>query len=298
MIDAVLKRRKTDMHYIVPHPKLPWTVLLSLIAIILVSTISCDLLFPGDDYVLIWSDEFNGTALSSANWNIEIGDGTAQGIPGWGNNELQYYRTENISFEDFGGGERGLVIEARDDGITVGPDTWNYTSSRIQSKDKAEFAYGRIEARIKMPKGQGIWPAFWMLGHDIDTRPWPASGEIDIVELVGHEPARIHGTIHYGTPYSYRGNDFTLGSGDFSDDFHIFAIEWDPGEIRWYVDETLYSLQRSWYSAEAPYPGPFDKPFFLLFNVAVGGNWPGSPDGSKVFPQRMLVDYVRVYQAR
>ena len=257
---------------------------------------SCDLLFPQGDYVLVWSDEFDGTTLSASTWNAEVGDGTAQGIPGWGNNELQYYtgRAENVRIEDFGGGDRGLVIETRSESF----GGKNFTSARIQSKDKAEFAYGRIEARIKMPEGQGIWPAFWMLGHDIDTRPWPASGEIDIVELVGHEPDRVHGTIHYGTPYAYRGNDFALDSGDFSDAFHIFAIEWEPGEIRWYVDENLFSVQRSWFSSEAPYPGPFNKPFFLLLNVAVGGNWPGSPDGSTVFPQRMYVDYVRVYEAR
>jgi beta-glucanase (GH16 family) len=268
-------------------------IVLLLATVFLVS--SCDIFFGNDDWELVWSDEFNGAVLDSAYWNYEIGNG-APVLPGWGNNELEYYtsRTENVRIEDFSGADRGLVIEARAESYSG----FNYTSARIQTKGKVEQTYGRIEARIKLPKGKGIWPAFWMLGNDIDTNNWPACGEIDIVELVGHEPDTVHGTIHFGEPWQYTGNSFRLPSGDFSDDFHIFAIEWEPGEIRWYVDDTLYSRKTSWFSSIGSFPAPFNKDFFLILNVAVGGNWPGNPDGSTVFPQRMYVDYIRIYEAK
>jgi beta-glucanase (GH16 family) len=181
-----------------------------------------------------------------------------------------------------------------------GPDgvTRNYTSARLKTLGRFSQTYGRFEARIKIPKGQGIWPAFWMLGDDIIKSGWPASGEIDIMENIGKEPALVHGTIH-GPGYNGAGG---IGSSyalpdkrPFADDFHIYAVEWEPNAIRFYVDKDLYATRTP---AELPPGGKwvFDHPFFILLNVAVGGGWPGSPDASSVFPQEMLVDYVRVYR--
>ena len=252
---------------------------------------SCAVMGPSRYQTLVWSDEFDGASIDESNWNFDIGTG-APDLNGWGNNELEYYRAENATIEDFPGGGRGLVIEAREESY----GGMGYTSSRLNSKGKREFAYGRIEARIRLPEGRGIWPAFWMLGANIESHAWPVCGEIDIMEMVGHEPDTVHGTIHYGDPWNYDGRGYTLASGKFSDGFHVFALEWEPGELRWYVDGDLFSTQRSWYSSADDYPAPFDRPFFILLNLAVGGNWPGSPDGTTVFPQRMYVDYVRVYQ--
>ncbi len=244
---------------------------------------------PNDN--LVWSDEFNGTSIDSANWTYDIGTGAEKGLNGWGNNEWQYYtnRPENARIEDFPGGGRGLVIEAKKESYGGS----EYTSARLLTQGLQSFTYGRIEARIKLPIGQGIWPAFWMLGSNIDTVPWPGCGEIDIMEYLGHEPTKVHGTIHFG---GSKTSSHSLGSGNFNDDFHVFAIEWEAGEFRWYVDEMHYATQTEWTSSVGAFPSPFDKPFFILLNVAVGGNWPGYPDGSTVFPQKMYVDWVRVYR--
>ena len=241
---------------------------------------------------LVWSDGFNGpngSAVDASKWVADTGGG------GWGNDELEYYtsRLENASQR-----EGNLVIKVRQEKYT-GPDgvTRNYTSARLKSQGKFSQAYGRFEARIKIPRGQGIWPAFWMLGDDIDKPGWPACGEIDIMENIGKEPALVHGTIH-GPGYSGAngiGAAYALPSDlRFTDDFHIFAVEWEPNEIRFYVDEHLYETRTP---DELPKGAKwvYDHPFFLLLNVAVGGPWPGSPDASTVFPQTMLVDYVRVY---
>jgi hypothetical protein len=177
--------------------------------------------------------------------------------------------------------------------------TRNYTSARLRTLSKGDWTYGRFEARMKLPYGQGLWPAFWMLPTDGVYGEWAASGEIDIMEIIGSQPNVLHGTIHYHGEWPnnwYSGASYTLSSGDFSDDFHVFAIEWEEGEIRWYVDGIHYSTKNSWDTTSgAPFPAPFDEDFHILLNVAVGGNWPGSPDGTTVFPQRMEVDYVRVY---
>ncbi len=172
-----------------------------------------------------------------------------------------------------------------------------YTSARLQTKGLFQQAYGRFEARIKVPAGQGLWPAFWMLGDDIDMVGWPQCGEIDIMENIGKEPGTVHGSLH-GPGYS-GGNPLTAsfvlpGGANFADDFHVFAIEWEPNVVRFYVDTTLYETRTS---ADVPAGDTwvFDHPFFVLLNVAVGGGWPGDPDGTTVFPQTMLVDYVRVY---
>jgi len=242
---------------------------------------------------LVWSDEFNGpndSAVDSNKWVTETGGG------GWGNNELEYYtsRLENASQKD-----GNLVISVLREKY-IGPDdaTRNYTSARLKTQGKFSQAYGRFEARIKVPRGQGIWPAFWMLGDDIEKPGWPACGEIDIMENIGKEPALVHGTIHgpgysgangIGTPYALPGDQ------RFADDFHIFAVEWEPNTIRFYVDDHLYATRTP---ADLPKGTKwvYDHRFFLLLNVTVGGGWPGDPDASTVFPQTMLVDYVRVYE--
>ena len=242
---------------------------------------------------LVWSDEFNGhsgSAVDPTKWSFAVGGG------GWGNNELETYtsRTANAHLE---GGS--LVITAIKETFT-GPDniTRNYTSARLLTKNKFSQAYGRFEARIKIPFGQGIWPAFWLLGENIDTAHWPNCGEIDIMENIGKEPSIVHGTFH-GPGYSGGkgiGAAYTLtGGGKFSDEFHVFAVEWEPNVIRFYVDGNLYQT-RTPADLPAGTPWVFDHPFFIILNVAVGGGWPGNPDATTVFPQRMQVDYVRVYK--
>ena len=245
-------------------------------------------------WTLVWSDEFNGPDGSrpdAAKWKFEVGGN------GWGNQELQYYTTRPENSFIRGG---NLVIQTLQENF-AGPDrvARNYTSARMTTQGLFEQAYGRFEARVKIPRGQGIWPAFWLLGNDFGKVGWPACGEIDIMENIGKEPSTIHGSMH-GPGYS--GDfDFTSvyklpGGVNFFDDFHVFAIEWEPGTVRFYVDQELYSTftpsrlpaGRKWV---------FDHPFFIVLNVAVGGLWPGLPDSTTVFPQAMLVDYVRVYKA-
>jgi beta-glucanase (GH16 family) len=239
---------------------------------------------PG--WKLVWSDEFtgaDGSAPDAAKWAYDTGGG------GWGNNELQYYtdRRDNSRIE---GGI--LVIEARAENF----GGRNHTSARLLTRNKASWTYGRIEARIKVPRGRGIWPAFWMLGTDIGSVGWPNCGEIDIMENIGSVPATLHGTIH-GPGYS-GGNGISgstiLASGALADDFRIYAIEWEENRIRWFLDGVPYFTVTP-ASLPGGAPWVFDKPQFLILNIAVGGNWPGSPDATTVFPQRMAVDYVRVY---
>lgn len=241
---------------------------------------------------LLWADEFETVSVDLAKWEFQIGDGSAYGIPGWGNNELQYYRSENAALEN-----GKLVITAKRE--TFGGKS--YTSTRMRTNLKGDWTYGRFEIRAKLPFGKGIWPAIWMLPTDNAYGGWAASGEIDIMELVGHEPNRVHGTLHFGGswPNNTSANaSHTLPTGRFADDFHVFRIEWQPDEIRWYMDDVLYHTRMQWWSSNGPFPAPFDKRFHLLLNVAVGGNWPGNPDATTTFPQRMEVDYVRVYRDR
>ncbi len=240
---------------------------------------------------LVWSDEFAGDRLDSKKWEVMLGDGTAYGLPsGWGNNEKQYYRRENIEVKD------GLLV------ITAKKESYggkSYTSGRVRTKGKGDWLYCRIEMRAKMPLGRGLWPAFWMLPTNSPYGGWAASGEIDIMEYIGHEPNVVHGTLHYGGQWPnnvHKGSSYTLPQGSFAEDFHVFAFEWEKTRMRWYVDGKLYRSTGEWYSTAAPYPAPFDVPFHLLINLAVGGNWPGSPDATTVFPQQLLIDYVRVYQ--
>ena len=247
---------------------------------------------PGTDpdWTLVWSDDFDGTALDATRWSAQVGDGCDLGICGWGNNELQWYQASNATVAN------GLLtITARQE--SVGGK--NFTSARIRTLGKGDWTYGRFEIRARLPRGQGLWPAIWMLPSDNVYGGWAASGEIDITELVGHEPARVHGTLHYGgeAPANTSSGDwYQLDSGTFADDFHVFALEWEDGEIRWYVDGDHYQTQTQWSSSNGAYPAPFDQEFHLLLNVAVGGNWPGNPDLTTAFPQTMEVDYVRVYR--
>jgi beta-glucanase (GH16 family) len=245
---------------------------------------------PDPIWTLVWSDEFEGEGLDPARWSIQVGDGCDIGLCGWGNNELQWYQAENVTVS---GGV--LRITARPEAVSGRA----YTSARIRTMGKGDWTYGRFEIRARLPRGRGIWPAIWMLPSDNRYGTWAASGEIDIVELVGHEPHRVHGTLHYGGAWPgnvHSGAAFTLSSGTFADRFHTFTLEWDRGVIQWYVDGVHYLTQTQWHSSGGAFPAPFDQPFHLLLNVAVGGNWPGPPDASTVFPQVMEVESVRVYR--
>ncbi|MCU0346837.1 MAG: family 16 glycosylhydrolase [Saprospiraceae bacterium] len=234
-----------------------------------------------DGYNLVWQDEFNGTAIDASNWVHELGNS------GWGNNELQNYtpRSEN-SFVSNG----KLVIEAKQESLGGAP----YTSARMKTQGLREFQYGRIDIRAKLPTGKGIWPALWMLGDDIATVGWPKCGEIDIMEIIGSEPATLHGTVHWdnGGSYANYGQSTTLTTGIFADEYHVFTIIWDDQFIRWLLDDVEYNV----IDITPVGLSEFHNEFFFLFNIAVGGNWPGSPDGTTVFPQQMKVDYVRVFQ--
>lgn len=238
---------------------------------------------------LVWADEFelpDGSPPDPASWNYSTGGG------GWGNGELQHYtdRLENARIED------GNLV------ITALQETYmgrHYTSARLNTMVKREFQYGRIEVRARLPNTPGIWPAIWMLPARATYGTWPAGGEIDILELIGREPFRAYATLHYGNPHESQSGYYDLpGGATFDQDFHVFAIEWEPDEIRWYVDDVQYHAAREWFTSIADYPAPFDQPFYLILNVAVGGHWPGSPDETSLFPQSMRVDYVRVYQER
>ena len=235
---------------------------------------------PG--WTLVWQDEFEGAEIDRSKWTFDVGG------HGWGNNELQAYteRPENARIEN-----GMLVIEARQEEFV----RRDYTSARLKTQGLHAWTYGRIEARMKLPYGNGIWPAFWMLGADIQQNPWPASGEIDIMEYIGRDTNKIYGTVH-GPGYSGSGGvgHFTsLPEGTLNNDFHVFAIEWEENEIRWYVDEEQFFKITP---ESVPGEWVYDHPFFLILNLAVGGNWPGSPDETTVFPQFLVVDYIRVYQ--
>jgi beta-glucanase (GH16 family) len=252
------------------------------------------------NWSLVWEDTFDGEegALPDlGRWQPQIGDGLNMGITGWGNNELQYYTAEpeNLALD----GEGHLVITAREVGEDSDLVCWYgpcaYTSARLKTQDRLEFTYGRVEAMMKLPEEVGLWPAFWMLGNNSDTAGWPASGEIDIMEFIGSEPGVVYGTAHGP---GYTGADGLGGSVDLGQDlsagFHEYALEWEPDELRWYVDDRLYATVNK---EDAPGEWVFDHPFYLLLNLAVGGNWPGSPEDATVFPQSLIVDDVRVYGA-
>lgn len=238
---------------------------------------------------LVWADEFDVDGAPNTDlWNYDIGNGAEQGIPGWGNNELQYYtdRPENVVVEN---GMLKIMALSESFGGS------SYTSARINTKDLFEQKYGRFEARIQLPWGQGLWPAFWMLGANSDEVIWPACGEIDIMENRGSEPTIINGTIH-GPGYS--GGEsiskvFDLENDRFDTGFHVFGIEWGERYINFYVDDVLYNQLTP---DDVPGDWVFDnQPFYIIMNVAVGGNYGGPPNANTVFPQTMYIDYVRVY---
>ena len=249
---------------------------------------------PTGGFTLVWSDEFNGadgTSPDSSKWTYDTGG------KGWGNNELECYTnlTQNAQMKG-----SNLVITAMHQPAYACSDgtTRDYTSARLKTEGLFNQAYGRFEARIKIPKGQGMWPAFWMLGNNITSVSWPKCGEIDIMENIGREPGTVHGSLHGPSTVTQTSDataPFSLPAGqNFSDDFHLYAIEWQPGTVNFFVDSNLYgTVTQSQWPAGGTWT--FDHPFFIILNVAVGGDWPGSPDNTTVFPQQMVIDYVRVY---
>ncbi len=230
---------------------------------------------------LVWADEFSGTSLNESNWNYELGNNN-----GWGNNELQIYKKENTEVK-----EGNLLITAK-------KESGQYTSSRLTTQNKFNVKYGRIDIRAALPKGQGIWPALWMLGKNFNEVGWPRCGEIDIMEMVGGDaPGRdntTHGTVHWdnGGSYASYGGKTSLPSGIFNGEYHVFSLVWDSKKISWLLDDKEYHAIDITPSGLSE----FQNEFFLILNVAVGGNWPGSPDNSITFPQYMVVDYIRVFQ--
>ena len=231
---------------------------------------------------LLWQDEFDGTALNTSFWKHELGNNN-----GWGNNELQFYRQENTQVK---GGF--LIIKAKKENFQGS----SYNSSRINTSGLKSFTYGRIDIRAALPKGQGIWPALWMLGQNIQTTPWPACGEIDIMEMIGGQGREktVFGTAHWdnnGTYASFSANK-SLASGILADEFHVYSIVWTSNSIIWYLDNVQYHAIDITPTALSE----FRKDFFFLFNIAVGGTLPGNPDGTTPFPQTLIVDYVRVFQ--
>ncbi|MEZ4796209.1 MAG: glycoside hydrolase family 16 protein [Flavobacteriaceae bacterium] len=266
-----------------------YTILLSLMFLISMGCSTDETQTVTNFSNLVMSDEFDSGSINTSMWSFDIGNGSDIGLPGWGNNELQYYtdRPENISIED------GMLK------ITALAEQYNgssFTSARIKSKDLFEQKYGRFEAKIQLPWGQGLWPAFWLLGSNSDEVIWPACGEIDIMENRGSEPTIINGTVH-GPGYSAGESitkSYNLENDRFDTGFHVFGIEWGEGYINFYVDDVLYNQ-----ITPNNVPGEWvfdDQPFYIIMNVAVGGNYGGPPNENTVFPQNMLVDYVRVYQ--
>ena len=232
------------------------------------------------DYQLIWEDDFTGNTLDLNNWSYQLGAG------GGGNNELQTYTNSNATVEN------GILQITADN-----PSNNNYTSSRIRSQDLVDFRYGKLEASIKLPQGQGIWPAFWMMPTCDLYGNWPSSGEIDIMEYLGHQTNTSYATCHFGNSPGDKGqsgSSYNLPTGDYTDGFHLFGIEWSENNIKWFIDGV--QMHEVNVPDVTPYLWPFNEKFHFILNVAVGGNWPGNPNASTMFPQTMEVDYVRAYQ--
>ena len=230
---------------------------------------------------LVWAEEFDGQSLEEASWNYELGDGCPN-LCGWGNNERQIYTKENHRLED-----GKLIITAKKDGDT-------YTSTRITTKDKHEFQYGRMETRAKLPVGHGLWPAFWMLGANISEVGWPACGEIDILEYVGREPGEIFTSLHTPDSHGNTINTKKTQFPDIEDAYHVYAAEWSPEKIDFFVDDQLVYTFNPEDKTEAVWP--FDQPFYFILNLAIGGNFGGPEVDDTIFPQEFSIDYVRVYE--
>jgi len=264
-------------------------------ALILIKNSDTDLPYDKEDYStpktyqgwkLVWEDEFDGNEINKNWWTHEIGNGNS----GWGNNELEYYTdSKNNSRVENG----NLIIEARD-------DSWNghkYTSARMVTKDKISTSYSRIDIRAKLPYGQGIWPALWMLGNNIDQVGWPACGEIDILEMIGKQPSISYATVHFGTNFANHkssGNHYILSNEILNDRFHVFSVVREINQMWFFVDDILIHEFSPTDTQGASYP--FNQDFFFIFNVAIGGNWPGNPDNTTPFPQKMIIDYIRVFE--
>lgn len=259
-------------------------------------------------WTLVWHDEFSGDTLDTSKWQYETGnwivDEAGNGISaGWGNEEKQFYTDseENIYLED-----GKLVITAKVEETSDDFGTYDYTSGKLVTNGLFSKKYGKIQARMKLPEGQGLWPAFWMMPEDSVYGDWAASGEIDIMEAAGSKPEQIGGTIHYGGVWpnnTYSGEEYHFDAGEDITDYHVYEIEWEPGEIRWSVDGKLYSTKNNWYSRgedqtlDYSYPAPFDQEFYMILNLAVGGWYDGDPEDDSVLPASVLVDYVRVYES-
>ena len=258
-----------------------------------VFALSTNLTLPGPTnayWQLVWNDEFSGDSIDPTHWTFDIGTGPP--YPGWGNNELEYYtsRTNNAYVA---GGLLHIVAQK---------ESYNgssYTSAKLKTIGLFSQTYGRFEFRAKLPQGQGYWPALWMMPVASVYGGWAASGEIDIMENSGSDPVDVYGTIHYGGPSPNQkqssGPSYTFPAGDSVTNFHVYALEWTSNAINWYLDNQLYETQTYWWSSGGTYPAPFDQPFYLIMNLAVGGNLVGSPNANTVFPGEMQVDYVRVY---
>ncbi|HVM50662.1 MAG TPA: family 16 glycosylhydrolase [Candidatus Acidoferrum sp.] len=237
---------------------------------------------------LVWNDEFNGSNIDSTHWTFDIGNGNG----GWGNNELEYY-TSRATNAYVGNGLLHIVAQKES------YQGFNYTSAKLKTQGLFSALYGRFEFRVKLPKGKGYWPALWIMPRDSVYGGWAASGEVDIMENKGRITTNVMGTLHFGGVYPNQaqsdGPSYNFTGGDSVTNFHVYALEWTTNSFAWYVDDTLYETQTSWWTTGGPYPAPFDQPFYLIMNLAVGGTFDGPPNGSTVFPGDMQVDYVRVY---
>ena len=245
-----------------------------------------------EGYNLLWHDEFSGDALDETIWSYDPHE------PGWTNNELQEYTTstDNVFVKD-----GYLTLKAIKTQTENGKDY--YTSGKIKGQNKSDFLYGKVVIRAKVPEGQGLWPALWMMPTEEEKYgQWPKCGEIDIMETLGHQTEIAYGTLHYGEPHGEQQGTYTLEGTTFAEDFHEYSVEWEPGEFRWYIDGNLYHTVNDWFTAvqgedDKPYPAPFDQTFYIQMNLAVGGTWPGNPDDTTDFDNaEFLIDYVRVYQ--
>lgn len=275
---------------------------------------------PRTGWRLVWSDEFSGATIDTTKWGFDLGNGfSADGgqtfVSGWGNNELQCYTRDTSNAFVSGGRLHLRAVKSAGDGCP-------FTSARLKTRradGSALFAqrYGRFEFRAKLPVGRGLWPALWMLPQDDAYGTWAASGEIDVMEARGQTPTTVLGTLHYGSRWpknTFTGADYILPRQGTIADFHTYAVEWEPGRLRWFVDGVLTQTQRFWWSSSAqagrqgtkptgeaelnPWPAPFDQRFYLVMNLAVGGNFLGNPDASTPFPAELSVDFVRVYERR
>lgn len=241
------------------------------------------------DWQFVWADEFDGTNINAAHWTFDTGNGRG----GWGNNELEFYtsRPQNAYVSN------GLLHIVALKETYSGQD---YTSARLKTKGLFSRTYGRFEFRAKLPQGQGYWPALWLMPQASVYGGWAASGEIDVMENRGSTPDTVLGTIHFGGQWPSNtfshGPAYTFPAGDSVTNFHTYAVDWTTNSLKWYVDNQLYETQTSWRSSGGSYPAPFDQPFYIIMNLAVGGKFGGDPDASTVFPGEVQVDYVRVYE--